>query len=136
MELMHFVSYLGAQEELAHFVTVLNIYLNEESKKLKEDPGGGRAAAGLDAALSRGDEGPIKKPEMRKTPGKEAEEMQSLKTLGMTAIKLGLAEPEKFGKSELKETGTWPVPSKETFKEEKQDVNFYEVCVTRAQSFY
>lgn len=60
MELMHFVSYLGAQEELEHFVMVLNIYLNEESKKLKEDPGGGREAAELDAALSQGDEGPIK----------------------------------------------------------------------------
>ena len=47
MELMHIVSHLGAQKELAPFVTALNIHLTEKSKKLKEDPGGGGATAGL-----------------------------------------------------------------------------------------
>lgn len=49
------------QEELAHFVMVLNTYLAEESKKLKEDPGRGRATAELGAAPRQGDEAPDKR---------------------------------------------------------------------------
>ena len=60
MELMHIVSHLGAQKELAPFVTALNIHLTEKSKKLKEDPGGGGATAGLEAALCWGEEHPGK----------------------------------------------------------------------------
>ena len=60
LELMHISSYLGAQKELAPFVLALNIHLTEQSKQLKEDPGGGGATAGLDAGLSWGDEHPGK----------------------------------------------------------------------------